>query len=177
MALFDNTFLCLLFHPTARPPLDSNGVPVTRCQERIDDLVSRLEKSHTKIIIPTPALTELLVVAGSNYVQYLNEINGRSCFKVSDYDQRAAIEAALQMADAIKLRDKRSGTLSPYQKVKFDRQIVAIAKVENVKTIYSDDEDVETYARLIGIPTVRVQDLPLPPPTQISMKEVTGNSE
>src|SRR5579863_785846 len=102
MALFDNTFLCLLFHPTAKPPLDSNNNPLTRCQERIDFLVSKIEEAHRKIVIPTPALCELLVIAGPKYVEYLNEINGRACYKVADFDQRAAIEAALRMADALK---------------------------------------------------------------------------
>ena len=169
MVLFDNTFLCLLFHPTAKPPNDSNGKPITRCHDRIDHLVSELEATHAKILIPTPALSELLTIAGPNYVQYLNEINGRSCFKIVDFDQRAAIEAALRMADAIKAKDKRSGTLSPLQKIKFDRQIVAIAKVENVKAIYSDDNDIKALAEQCEIAVVRVEDLPLPPPVQVGM--------
>lgn len=177
MALFDNTFLCLLFHPNARPPNDSNNNPVARCRDRIDYLVEQLEERGTKIIIPTPALAELLVIAGPNYVKYLNEINGRACFKVSDFDQRAAIEVALQMASAISTHDKRSGTLSPLQKVKFDRQIVAIAKVEGVKTIYSDDRDIKSYAERLGISTCRVEDLPLPPPVQTTMEDAFNGPE
>ena len=166
MALFDNTHLCLLFHPTARPPLDANKKPVTRCQERIDFLVTRIEEAHKKIVIPTPALAELIVIAGPNYVQYLNEINGRACYKVADFDQRAAIEAALRMADALRAGDKKSGILAPHNKIKFDRQIVAIARVENVGTIYSDDDGVKTLAEQCGIAVIRVEDLPLPPASQ-----------
>jgi len=70
------------------------------------------------------------------------------------------------MADALKAGDKKSGILAPHNKVKFDRQIVAIAKVENVGTIYSDDQDVKALADRCGIQVVRVEDLPLPPPTQ-----------
>jgi hypothetical protein len=167
MVVFDNTFLCLLFHPGVKPPNDSKGVPVTRCRDRIDQLVSELEARHDKILIPTPALSELLVVAGPNYVQYLNEINGRSCFKVIDFDQRAAIEAALRISAAIAAGDIKSGTQAQRQIVKFDRQIVAIARVEGVKTIYSDDKDVKKYSDECGITTVRVEELPLPPPTQM----------
>jgi predicted nucleic acid-binding protein len=166
MALLDNTFLCLLFHPTARPPLDSNKQPVTRCQDRIDFLVSTIEEAHKKVVIPTPALAELIVIAGPKYVEYLNEITGRACYKVADFDQRAAIEAGLRMADALRAGDKRSGVLAPNQKVKFDRQIVAIAKVENIGTIYSDDDDVKTLASQCGISVVKVEELPLPPATQ-----------
>jgi hypothetical protein len=175
MALFDNTFLCLLFHPEAKPPNDASGKPVSRCRERIDQLVSELEANHSKIIIPTPALTELLVLAGPKYVEYLNEINGRACFKVVDFDQRAAIEAALRMATAKAAGDKRSGTDAEYQKVKFDRQIVAIAKVEGIKRIYSDDGHVKKLGEECGITVVRLEELPLPPPKQTffeGMKDV-----
>jgi hypothetical protein len=169
MVIFDNTFLCLLFHPSARPPNDAQGKPIIRCQERIDHLVSELETKKEKIIIPTPALAELLVIAGASYTQYLDEINGRACFKFADFDQRAAIEVALKMAAAIKAKDKRSGTLSPHQKIKFDRQIVAIARVQSARAIYTDDKDVISLAEQAGIPTVKVEDLPMPPPKQLSM--------
>lgn len=172
MRLFDNTVLCLMFHPKAKPPNDSEGKPVTRCKDRIDQLVSELEARHDKIVIPTPALTELLVLLGPKYVQYLNEINGRACFKVADFDQRAAIEAALMMSAADEEGDKRSGTDSPYQKVKFDRQIIAIAKVWGVDAVYSDDKQIKRYAEDCGIKVVKVQELPLPPPIQTSFQEL-----
>ena len=111
------------------------------------------------------------MIAGPNYVQYLDEINGRACFKIVAFDQRAAIEAALRMADALKAKDKRSGTLSPLHKVKFDRQIVAIAKVESAKTIYSDDKDMAKYAEQSEISIIKVEDLPLPPPKQMKFED------
>jgi hypothetical protein len=175
MSLLDNTFLCLLFHSTAKPPNGSDGKPVARCKDRIDQLVSELEAKHEKILIPTPALTELLVLAGQDYVKYVNEINGRSCFKVIDFDQRAAIQAALMMSSAAASGDKRSGTGAEYQKVKFDRQIVAIGRVNNVKIIYSDDRHIRQYAEECGISVVRVEELRLPPPTQTSFKGMENN--
>ena len=170
MVLFDNTILSLLLHPGAKPPNDAKGNPVERAPERIEHLVRTLEDGKVKIIIPTPALSELLVVAGPEGTKYLAEINGRSCFKVSDFDQRAAVEAAIQIRHAMKQGDKRQGTDATWAKVKFDRQIVAIAKVEGVQEIYSDDGHVENYGKALGIEVKRVESLPLPPPRQLTLE-------
>ena len=64
MVLFDATALSLLLHPGAKPPNDSTGNPVSRARERIELLVQTLDEKKAKIIIPTPALAELLVIAG-----------------------------------------------------------------------------------------------------------------
>ncbi len=153
MVLFDATVLSLLLHPGAKPPQDSKGDPIERAPERVDHLVRTLEEKRTKIIVPTPALSELLVLAGPDGAKYLAEINKRSCFKVSDFDQRAAVEAAIQIRNAMKEGDKRAGIVATWAKVKFDRQIVAIARVEGVETIYSDDGDVERVRKGCGNPS------------------------
>ena len=69
----------------------------------------------------------------------------------------------------MKRGDKRSGRpkeLTPWQKVKFDRQIVAIAKVRGATEIYSDDQDIATFGADAGIPVCPVAEVPLPPPKQ-----------
>ena len=176
MVLFDATALSLLLHPGAKPPRDAKGNPVERAPEHVEHLVRTLEEQKVKIIIPTSALSELLVVAGPEGAKYLAEINGRSCFKVSDFDQRAAVEAAIQIRNALKQGDKRQGVSATWAKVKFDRQIVAIAKVEGVQKIYSDDEDVEKYGKALGIDVGRLESLAVPPPRQLKL-EVVGPGE
>jgi hypothetical protein len=47
--------------------------------------------------------------------------------------------------------------------VKFDRQIVAIAKVYKAHTIYSDDEDVKALAENAAMKVIPSWELPLPP--------------
>ncbi len=44
-----------------------------------------------------------------------------------------------------------------------DQQIVAIAKVEGVKTIYTDDPDVKRFAKRVNIESLGLADLPLSP--------------
>ena len=59
--------------------------------------------------------------------------------------------------------DKRAGSSAPWQKVKVDRQIVAIGVVGRASTIYADDQDVVRLAKVAGLATVSSWELPLPP--------------
>ena len=140
-----------------------------RAHERIEHLVLLLEARGCKIIVPTPALSELLVLAGEAGPEYLAELNSSACFKICDFDQRAAIEVAAAIRAAIQEGDKKAGATAPWAKVKFDRQIVAIARVEGADVIYSDDEDMVRYASRVNISVVRVADLPMPPPEQMDL--------
>jgi hypothetical protein len=64
--------------------------------------------------------------------------------------------------DAIAAGNKRGGAQGTWAKVKYDRQIVAIAKVEAADTIYSDDEDVRKLAIQAGLAVMKISELPLP---------------
>lgn len=163
MVVFDATTLIFLLDPDAKPPPDQAGQPVNHVQERIQYLIDTLSKDKQKIIVPTPALSELLVRAGDAGPGYLELLNTTTAFKVVDFDQRAAVEVAAATREAQKSGDKRSGSESTWAKIKFDRQIVAIAKVENAEIIYSDDADIARFAKDLGIRVFRIADLPLPP--------------
>ena len=58
--------------------------------------------------------------------------------------------------------DKKEGTAS-WLKVKFDRQIVAIAKIEGADVIYSNDDDIARYSARDGLEVVALEELPAPP--------------
>ena len=58
--------------------------------------------------------------------------------------------------------NKRSGAVGPWQKVKVDRQIVAVAKVHGVDELYTDDDGVRRLAESDGIRVKGVADLPPP---------------
>jgi hypothetical protein len=57
---------------------------------------------------------------------------------------------------------KRGDATGLWAKIKFDRQIVAIAKVARATTIYSDDSDVRVIAAAEGIAVVGLAELELP---------------
>ena len=60
-------------------------------------------------------------------------------------------------------RKRRKKAAATWAKIKFDHQIVAIAKVNGATAIYSDDQDLRTFAQQAGLQVVGLADLPLPP--------------
>ena len=60
---------------------------------------------------------------------------------------------------------RRGGSDATYAKLRFDRQIVAIAKVHRVATIYSDDREPGAFAKTHGFEVVTLVDLPAPDDT------------
>ena len=164
MAVFDATTLLLFLEPDAKAPLDpTTNKPITDAKARVDYLIDTLEKRRETIVIPTPALSEVLVHADAAGAQYLNILNTTSRFRIEPFDQRAAVELAAMTRDALRGGDLRAGTQATRAKLKFDRQIIAIARTQNETTIHSDDEDIEKLAEPLGLKVVPVHALPVPP--------------
>lgn len=167
MVVFDSALLLLVLDPRARPPLDlETGRPVDKAADRVEYLIKQLSADKQKIIVPTPVLSEVLVHAGSATYKYLEILNNHATFRIAPFDQKAAIEAALAMRDALDRGGHRVDAAHPdatKTKIKFDRQIVAVAKAEGAHTIYSDDEDVRNYGQRAGLTVVRTAQLDLPP--------------
>jgi predicted nucleic acid-binding protein len=126
---------------------------------KLDDLVATLEKTRTKIVVPTPALTEVLIRAGKAREAIYNTLTRKSAFEIAPFDVKAAMECSLLLEDAWSAAEKRAITKT---KFKFDWQIVAIAASRRVATIYSDDGDVAKAAARAGIRVLRIDDLVLP---------------
>lgn len=157
--LFDTSVLLLALQPNAKPPLDpSTDKPLDQAKQRVEYLVKTLSKAKTKVIIPSPVLSELLVGAGSAGPQYIQELQ-KTPFRVSPFDTRAAIECA----DAMANHGTKGKSAETRAKVKFDRQIVAIAKVEHVDAIYSDDDHIHKLGAQAGLKVVRTFELGLDP--------------
>lgn len=164
MPVFDATTLLLFLEPDARAPLDpATNEPVTDAKARIDHLIEALEKRRETIVIPTPALSEVLVHADEAGPEYLEILNTTRCFRIEPFDQRAAVELATMTREALREGDLRAGTQATRAKLKFDRQIIAIARTQSQTTIYSDDEDISTLAEPLGLEVVPVHALPVPP--------------
>ena len=164
MPVFDATALLYFLEPDAKPPLDpTTDMPVTDAGKRISFLIRTLEDRHGAIIIPTPVLSEVLVHAGEAGSQYLNILSTTRCFRIEPFDQRAAVELAAMTRDAISAGDLRAGTDATRAKLKFDRQIIAIARTQGQTIIYSDDKDIAKLAEALELEVVPVHALPLPP--------------
>lgn len=65
--------------------------------------------------------------------------------------------------EALDSGSKRGGHDGTWAKIKYDRQIVAIAKVAGASVIYSDDKEIFKLGQKVGLTVLRIADLPLPP--------------
>jgi hypothetical protein len=163
---FDATFLLPLFSTDVHGPIDpATNKPLEFIRERLDHLVDELENNRTKIIVPTPALSELLVRAGNAGIGYLDRLRQTRPFKIEPFDERAALEVALAIRKNIDQMGKKRGAKASatWAKVKFDQQIVPIAKVNGAAILYSDDEDLRGFAAQVQLTVVRLRELKLPP--------------
>lgn len=159
---FDSTTLSILLNPATRVPSDpATGKPPDLAKERVQALIEKLQMERQKIIIPAPVTAEILTVIGPTSTDYLAIINKSRVFEVKPLDEVAAIELAFLNRDTFAAGDKKNKLL-PYQKVKVDRQILAICKLAGCDTLYTDDKGLINCAALCGIKTVRVCELPVP---------------
>jgi len=162
---FDATFLLYLFRDpgTVATPKDAAGQPIQYARERVEGLIAELQKTGTKIVVATPALSEIMVRVGVSVAQqYVSVMSKLAVFKIAPFDTRAAIETALMHGHAIGGEDGRTATAGTHAKLKYDRQIVAIAKTEGVQVLYTDDEDQRRFAERHGMTVRGLADLPVP---------------
>ena len=99
----------------------------------VANLINNLDGERAKVIIPTPALAQVLTHhprAGQAYVEHIRQC---ACFQIRPFDDKAAFE--------------------------LDRQIVAIAKVYGASVLYANDEEVVKFAAECGLQVVRFEDL------------------
>lgn len=164
MVVFDATILLPVLWPEVPVPKDpsNNNQPISRFRDRIDHLVEMLGKDGSKVIIPTPVLSEILVRAGEAGPEYLEKINTAAAFKIVPFDTRAAVEVAAMAHGSLGHRERRQRGNQTIAKLKYDRQIVAIAKVEGASVIYSDDKDMPNIATTVGLSVIPSWELPLP---------------
>ena len=151
MVVFDASILIDLFNPRLKGDR----------RAQLDHLVETLQKKRTTILIPTPALSELMARAGSARDEYFRKLNSSSNFRINPFGAKAAMECALMIDEALTSGDKKNKAKT-WAKAKFDWQIAAIAKSENATAIYSDDGDIARVGKRANIAVIKTDDLPLP---------------
>jgi predicted nucleic acid-binding protein len=162
MVLIDATTLLLFLSPLAEPPRDSiTNRPIDFAHRRVEQLIKTFELKRTRVLVPAPALAEVLVRAGRAGADYVHRIERSSVLRFVPFDTRAAIEVALMTRGAIDGGDKRDGVDGTWAKIKYDRQIVAIAKVHGVEAIYSDDRGVRSFAAKHGLSVIGLRECPI----------------
>jgi hypothetical protein len=161
MVIFDTPFLTFLFVPNA-------PCSVERAYDRINFLISDLHGDGEKIGIPAPALSEILIKTGHSTQLIIHELTKASThYQVLPFDTLAAIEAAKIAMEVIKRGgSKRGESAEKWAKIKFDWQIVAIARVVHARIIYSEDASVRKLAESLGMTVKGIAQCQLPPPAQ-----------
>jgi len=143
IVVFDASVLVFLFAADASPPIDqATGESVTYCAERVTYLIAELQRAKAKIVIPAPALAEVLVYGGTAAPGWLRVLSTSRHIRITPFDQLAAIEFA-------EMERVRRGARPPEvsrAKAKFDQQIVAIARLEGADVIFSDDAHIRSLA-------------------------------
>lgn len=163
MVVIDATMLMLFLQPNARVPIGTDGTEIKHARERVFGLIEDMEESRVKVAIPTPALAEVLVRAGAaRSEQIVEEINRHFTLRIESFDARAAVEVAAMSRAALDEKRTKADDQATWAKIKYDRQIVAIAKVIGATAIYSDDADVRAIASRAGIKVIGLADLPVP---------------
>jgi hypothetical protein len=103
-----------------------------------------------------PALSEVFVGIAADKVQnILVELNASRWFRIEGFDLAAGMELADRTAKAIAKGDKRDGIRADWTKIKFDRQIMAIAIVNDAPNIISDDPDLVAPGKTMELPRPR----------------------
>src|SRR5690606_5642516 len=103
--LIDTSVLIYLIDPNTPPPRDpSTGEPVSRCKDRIELFIQ--ENRKQKILIPTPAYSEIMVRAGSQITDVISILSTSNVFKIEAFDEAAAIECALLNAYSLGCNSK-----------------------------------------------------------------------
>jgi predicted nucleic acid-binding protein len=160
----DATFLLYLFAPAGSVgvPLDSNDQEIPHAKERIEALVEEFERTGATIIVGTPALSEIMVRAGVQAGQkWIGIMNRSRAFKIVPFDEKSAIEVAVMAG-----QEAKAATNLTRAKLKYDRQIVAIARTEGASVFYTDDENQMHLARRLNMTAKGLADCPLPPVAQ-----------
>jgi hypothetical protein len=128
-------------------------------------LVKQLALRKGTLIVPTPVVAEYLVGADEAGINSLNTFEHQTHVVLAVFDRAAAFECAMLDRAAIlgPQGDKKDGSEEPWQKIKVDRQIVAIAKVHSALLAVSQDKGVRTAALRSGMQACSIHDLPFDP--------------
>nr|ELR5167108.1 PIN domain-containing protein [Providencia rettgeri] len=152
-----NILICLMKKnsPTENL-LGANGfATVDDVELRSQALLDHIESSGGTLVLPAPVLAEyLLGIEGEkNKQKHTQLILSMSCFEILPFDELAAIECSLlpspnEFKQFIKSEINSNATAN---KIRYDRQIISIAKANNIDEIWSGDKEVSSKSTEFGM--------------------------
>lgn len=148
----DANFLVALLNPA----LDSE------LKLRISSFVSQIEKQGCFLIIPMPVLAEYLVGADQAALKSLQVLERKKYVIMANFDRTSAYECSqLDRSARGEGNDKKDGVEQPWQKIKLDRQVIAVGKASGATMVISRDAGVQSSAARCGMECLWINDLAL----------------
>jgi hypothetical protein len=89
-------------------------------------------------------------------------VEKKRAFQVADFDRKAATECADLDRVALASKDKRQGSKEVWQKIKVDRQILAIARVNRADLLITEDDVLLKLATACRMANTKIYNLDLP---------------
>lgn len=173
-AAFDNTFLTLMLDRSSFVRPDPNtGIPTKYAHEKLMSLIDRLSKDRETLIIPAPAIAEVMCrVRPAELV--ISELNRYSCIEPYPFDQKCAVTLSDMMCgQSGRLKEINERHRIGKQRIKVDLQIVAVAVTYGADVLYTDDDGQTAFAELFGLNVMHTWNLQISPErAQIHMDEV-----
>lgn len=167
--VLDNNVLIQILAPNATGLTDpETQATLDRLDERAAALVAEADRTGAVMVIPAPVLAEFLIgVEPGSFQEYLDILNGNTCFEIADFDTAAAIECA-QLPDKKELAQISPGQVA--SKLVYDRQIVSIAITAMADEIWSHDGSLRKIAASRGLRVKSLADIK-PAPQQMSFPD------
>lgn len=140
----------------------ANGQIISNVDLRSKALIDLIELNKGVILIPTPVLAEyLLGIEREMHFQHVNLINSMKCFEISPFEEISAMECALlPTLKELRQMSKESCTAN---KIKFDRQIIAIAKATNADEVWTHDKGIYDKCKELNLSVKSFADIePIP---------------
>uniref|UniRef100_UPI00345B3E3D PIN domain-containing protein n=1 Tax=Halomonas sp. TaxID=1486246 RepID=UPI00345B3E3D len=137
------------------------GKMVERASARANALVEMIDQRNGVVIIPAPVLAEYLIgISQDAYQAQLDLMNSFSCIEISPFDDMSAIECALLVDEQ---EHKVLDPNATKAKLRFDRQILAIALANGADELWTHDKGLFFKAKASGVTTKSLAKIaPLP---------------
>lgn len=121
---------------------------------RIRGLIADARATRSRLIVPAPVFAEFAVKARDKELEF---ITGQHVFKLVPFDAVAALECGFLIRDVFTQESKKDR-----HAIKFDLQILAIAKVSRATRLVTNDRQLRNRSISLGIPAISILELPVP---------------
>lgn len=133
------------------------GKLIDNPEGRAEALLDLMTVKADRILIPSPALSEILVRVDQHlHREYLAAINSTACFDLINFDAISAISCA-QLVNSAELKQLKGD--SDRSKISFDRQIIAMTQAYGGDELWTHDKDMLKKAEAVGIVVKSLADM------------------